>query len=312
VVSDATPASFAVAEAAWRNSARWRRRGRRALHFALHNPLAVLAALVLCGFVVVVIFAGQIAPFDPLRVSPLTKLRGPSSQHLLGTDSIGRDVLSRLIYGGRTSLRVAFTVVVLSTVIGTLIGLVSGYLGGLPDMLIQRVIDTIQAFPALILALFLISLFGRGSAGWEHPWRDVSLPITIVFIPGLVRVVRASVLAVKNADYITSAKTVGANSARVMFRHILPNVLAPILVVLSLNFGFAILIEATLGFLGYGTQEPNPSWGGMLAGDGRKFLDPHPYLVIAPAAVISLTVLAVNILGDTLRDALDPELRGRG
>jgi peptide/nickel transport system permease protein len=157
----------------------------------------------------------------------------------------------------------------------------------------------------------MISLFGRGNADLTHFWRDVSVPITIIFVPGFVRIVRASVFATKNADYITAANTVGANTLRILSRHILPNIGAPILVLVSLNFGFAILVEATLSFLGLGTQPPDPSWGAMLASDGRRFLNDHPHLVYGPALVISVTVLAVNILGDTIRDALDPELRNR-
>lgn len=311
-MASAQPAS--VLDETWGafpRTGKWTKRRRQSLRFALHNPLAVLAALVLVAAAVIVVFAAQLAPFDPNKANPLVRLQGPSSEHWFGTDAIGRDVMSRLIHGGRTSLRVAFTAVVASMVIGTIIGLVSGYWGGKADVLIQRVMETIQAFPALILAMFLVSLVGREKADIQHFWRDASLPITIIFIPGFVRVVRASVFATKNADYVAAANTIGAPAHRILVRHILPNISAPILVIVSLNFGFAILVEATLSFLGLGTQPPDPSWGAMLATDGRRFLNDHPHLVAGPAAVISLTVLAVNILGDTIRDVLDPELRNR-
>lgn len=301
----------------------WAKRRRKALRFALSNPIAIVAGILLFGITAMVLFADLFPSSvikDPYFASPIVRLKGPSSEHWFGTDSVGRDVFSRLVYGGQTSLGTAFSAVILAGAIGTFLGLVTGYFGGWVDAVVQRVIETVQAFPALILALLIISLVAKnektlnGLVGAPSALPDVSiatLPIIVIFIPSFTRIVRASVLGTKNADFVTAAQTIGATPARILGVHILPNVSAPILVLASLTFGTAILVEASLSFLGLGTQPPDPSWGAMLAGDGRRFLNDHPHLVVAPAGVISIVVLAVNLLGDTVRDALDPVLRNR-
>jgi peptide/nickel transport system permease protein len=266
------------------------------------------------GFIVVLvvlaaIFAPVVSPYDPYASNldenglPV-RLVGPSGSFPLGTDAIGRDVFSRIIYGSRVSLIVGLGAVTLGTFFGALIGLVSGYFVGKVDQVLQRVVDTLMAIPAIVLALAVITMLQPGLF-------NIILVIAIVIAPGTSRVVRGTVLSIKENVYIEAARSIGAGSGRIVFRHILPNVIAPIIVIASIWVGNAIVIEAALSFLGLGTPPPTPTWGGMLALEGRRHLENAPWLALAPGAAISIAVLAVNMLGDALRDVLDPRLRNR-
>lgn len=276
---------------------------RRLAAVVARDPVAATATVFLVMLVAAAVLAPLVAPYDPLAIDLRARMQGPSAGHWFGTDPVGRDVFSRLVYGARTTLRVAVLSVLLGTVLGTAAGLVSGYIGGKLDIILQRAVDVMLAFPPLIMATLVVTIFGRGET-------QTLAPLSVILLPRIVRVVRGSVLSVKQADYVLAVHVLGAGPGRILVWHVLPNILAPVFVLSSLAVGGVILAEASLSFLGLGTQPPNPSWGLMLATDGRKYLAEAPHLVVFPALVISLTVLALNILGDSLRDALDPKLRG--
>ena len=221
----------------------------------------------------------------------------------MGTDPLGRDVLSRIVYGARVSLVVGLASVLIGTLLGTVLGLVSGYWEGKLDQVIQRGVDTTMAIPGIVLALAVMSVLGQSLT-------NIILVIALVIAPGASRVVRGTVLAVKQHTFIDAAQALGASPGRIMARHVLPNVFAPILVIATVWLGNAIVIEAALSFLGLGTPPPTPTWGAMLSGEGRRNLETAPYLAIFPGVAISIVVLAFNMLGDALRDVLDPRLRG--
>jgi ABC-type dipeptide/oligopeptide/nickel transport system permease subunit len=226
----------------------------------------------------------------------------PTTAFPLGTDPLGRDVLSRIIYGSRVSLIVGFASVILGTALGTALGLLSGYLEGRVDYIIQRAVDTTMAIPGLVLALAIVSVLGQSLT-------NVVIVIALVIAPGASRVVRGTVLALKQQAFIDAALALGASPSRIIVRHVLPNVLAPVLVIATVWLGNAIVIEAALSFLGLGTPPPTPTWGAMLSGEGRRNLETAPYLAIFPGLAISVVVLAFNMLGDAIRDVLDPRLR---
>jgi peptide/nickel transport system permease protein len=245
--------------------------------------------------------ATLVAPFDPLAMQPAVRFQGPSLAHLFGTDEYGRDVLSRLIFGARISLEVGTISVGISLVIGAILGLVAGYYGRLIDMLLSRLMDILFAFPAILLAIALMAVLGSDI-------RNVMLAIGIVNVPIFMRVARASTLTVRNTPYVEAARGCGAGDVRLLSRHVLPNIAAPLIVQATLAFAWAIIAEAALSFLGLGTQPPTPSWGIMLS-KGREFMEQSPSAVIFSGAAISLAVLSLNILGDGLRDALDPRMK---
>jgi peptide/nickel transport system permease protein len=281
---------------------------RSAARFALlgqlwRNPLGLVSLVLIMIVIVMALFAPLIAPYDPLESHAIDRLQSPNSQYLLGTDQLGRDVLSRIIYGARISLLVGLISVGIATICGGFVGLTSGYFGGAPDMVVQRIVDAFQAFPGLILALALMSVFGSGVV-------QVTVAIAIVVAPYQSRVIRGATLAVKENAYMEAARALGANNLRLLLRHVLPNVTAPILILASTTLGLAILIEGSLSFLGLGTPPPTPSWGGMLTGSARAYMERVPTLSLFPGIAISLTVLAFNLFGDTLRDIWDPRLRG--
>jgi ABC-type dipeptide/oligopeptide/nickel transport system permease subunit len=259
--------------------------------------------------VVVAILAPVLAPYDPYQLNlnerglPI-RMQPPNAKFLCGTDPLGRDVLSRLVYGSRVSLLVGFASVAIGTLLGALLGLVSGYCEGRVDQAVQRAMDTIMAIPGIVLALAVVSVLGQSLT-------NIILVIGLVIAPGASRVVRGTVLSVKQSAFVDAAYAVGASPWRLVLRHILPNVLAPILVIATVWLGNAIVIEAALSFLGLGTPPPTPTWGGMLSGEGRRNLETAPYLAIFPGLAISVVVLAFNMLGDALRDLLDPQLRRR-
>ncbi len=269
------------------------------------NPLGVASAGIIVLLALTATFADVVAPYDPLAPHPEIRLSAPSRAHPFGTDDIGRDVLSRVIYGSRISLWVGLLAVGIGTIVGMLIGLVSGYWEGRLDMMLQRVMDAVQAIPGLLLALAIVSVLRPSTT-------NAMIAIAIVIIPGNSRIVRGAVLSAKQNRYVEAAQAMGCRHLRIIVRHILPNVTAPILIIASIWFGNAILIEASLSFLGVGTQPPEPSWGLMLSTTGRAFFEQAPWLAVFPGLAISLAVLGFNLFGDTLRDAWDPKLRRSG
>ncbi|NLY56758.1 MAG: ABC transporter permease [Firmicutes bacterium] len=260
-----------------------------------------------CGLILVVsvlitaIFAPQLAPSDPYAINLLKRLAPPSGEELLGRDDFGRDILSRIIYGSRVSLLVGIASTLVALTIGVPLGLVAGYYGGRLDNLIMRFLDIMMAFPSILLALTLVAAFGASMV-------SIILAIGVVSVPKYARITRSSTLSVKSMEYIEAAKMLGASTFRVLFVHILPNCLAPIIVYATMGMASAILTEAGLSFLGMGAQPPTPSWGGMLA-NGREFLRTAPHIATFPGLAIMLTVLGFNLLGDGLRDVLDPRLK---
>ena len=277
--------------------------------FARRKPLGAVSAVIVCGLVAVAVLAPVLAPRDPYafnlddRGLPV-RMQAPSATFWLGTDPLGRDVLSRIVYGARVSLIVGFASVLLGTLVGTTLGLVSGYWEGGLDHVIQRGVDTAMAIPGIVIALAVMAVLGQSLT-------NIILVIALVIAPGASRVVRGTVLAIKQQTFIDAAHASGASPARIVLRHVLPNVFAPILVIATVWLGNAIVIEAALSFLGLGTPPPTPTWGGMLSGEGRRNLETAPYLAIFPGLAISIVVLAFNMLGDALRDLLDPRLRNR-
>ena len=266
------------------------------------KPLGAASAALLVILVLAAIFADVLAPYDPLATAPETRLSAPSRAHPFGTDDIGRDVLSRVIHGSRISLWVGLLAVGIGTAAGMFIGLLCGYCEGRLDLIMQRLMDAIQAIPGLVLALAIVSVLKPSTT-------NAMLAIAIVIIPGNSRIVRGAVLSAKQNRYVEAAQAIGCRHPRIIGSHILPNVTAPILIIASIWLGNAILIEATLSFLGVGTQPPTPSWGLMLSSTGRAFMEQAPWLAIFPGLAISLAVLGFNLFGDTLRDAWDPKLR---
>jgi len=267
------------------------------------KPLGMASAALLLLLVLTAIFANLLAPYDPLLAQPEIRLAAPSWAHPFGTDDIGRDVLSRVIFGSRISLWVGLLAVGIGTLVGTIIGLVSGYWEGRLDLVLQRLVDAVMTIPGLILALAIVSVLKPNTT-------NAMLAIAVVIIPGNARIVRGAVLAAKQNRFVEAAQAIGCRDYRIIVTHILPNVTAPILIIASIWFGNAILIEAALSFLGVGTQPPTPSWGLMLSSTGRAFMEQAPWLAIFPGLAISLSVFGFNLFGDTLRDAWDPRLRG--
>ncbi len=274
----------------------------------LRARLAGVGLVLILLFALSALVAGRLAPYDPNHQEVDQALQGPSLAHWLGTDDLGRDILSRVMYGGQVSLQVGVISVALALVLGTLLGLVAGYWSNsLLDQVIMRTMDGLLAFPALILALAIIAALGPSQAG-EFP--KAVWAIAIVGIPVYARLTHGQVLSVREQEYVTAARTVGATHWRIMRRHILPNVIAPLIVQSSLGVATAILVEAALSFLGLGVQPPTPSWGAMLDA-GRGYLDTDPWMVIGPGVAIFLAVLGFNFVGDGIRDVLDPRLRNR-
>ena len=278
------------------------RRGRALLATLRRKPLGFLSAGLIVVLVLTAIFADVLAPYDPLATQPEIRLAAPSWAHPFGTDDIGRDVLSRVIYGARISLWVGLLAVGIGTLAGMIIGLICGYCEGRVDLVFQRVMDAVQAIPGLVLALAIVSVLRPNTT-------NAMLAIAMVIVPGNSRIVRGAVLSAKQNRYVEAAQAIGCRHPRIILGHILPNVTAPILIIASIWFGNAILIEASLSFLGVGTQPPEPSWGLMLSSTGRAFMEQAPWLAIFPGFAISLAVLGFNLFGDTLRDAWDPKLR---
>jgi peptide/nickel transport system permease protein len=280
-----------------------RRVGGALAAFARRSPLSAFWGIVAAAIVLLAVAAPLVAPYDPLMANFRQMSRAPSELHPFGTDQVGRDVLSRVIHGSRASLTVAFAAVLLGTTFGALWGLACGFFGGRFDILSQRVIEFMQSFPDLILAMAIAMALGAGM--WT-----VIVAIAITRIPFGGRVIRSVVLSVREMPFVEAARGLGASNRRLMFRHILPQCVAPYLILATTHLGVAIIIEASLGFLGVGIPPPTPTWGNMLADSLNAGLVPPWWLVLFPGLAITLTVLAFNLLGDGIRDMLDPRLRG--
>lgn len=265
------------------------------------NRAAVVGAVVVAIIILVAVLAPLIAPFDPEAINLRARMKPPSAEHLFGTDELGRDILSRVIWGARPSLMVGFVSVAIATVIGTLFGLLSGYLGEAVDAVIMRVMDIVLSFPLLLLALVILSLFGQSL------W-NIMLAVAIASVPQYARVVRASVLSVKRLEYVEAVSSLGAGHGRILLRHILVNVLAPLIVLATVRVAAAITIEAALSFLGFG--DPSAATWGNIVATGRPYLTNAPWIATLGGLAISVTVLGLNLLGDGLRDAMDPRLKG--
>ena len=272
-------------------------------YFARRSPMSAFWGVIAATILVIAIAAPIIAPYEPLRSNFRVMTKPPSEQHIFGTDQIGRDTLSRVIHGSRASLTVAFSAVLFGTTVGAFWGLASGYLGGRFDIYSQRILEFLQSFPDLILAMAIAMALGAGTG-------TVIIAIAITRIPFGGRVIRAVVLSVKEMQFVESARSLGASSLRIMARHILPQCIAPYLILATTHLGVAIIIEASLGFLGVGIPPPTPTWGNMLSDALNAGLVPPWWLVLFPGLAITLTVLAFNLLGDGIRDMLDPRLRG--
>jgi len=266
----------------------------------LRNWSGLVGLVLVSGYVFVALFAGFLAPYPPNAQHAVDRLQPPSSTYLLGTDEFGRDILSRVIFGAQNSLKVALSSVAIATLLGGALGMGAGYLGGAADNVTMRVVDLLFAFPAILLALFISAVLGPGE-------RNTIIAISIVYLPIFARVTRASVLNVKDSDYVDAARSMGARDSRIIRWHILPNALAPIIVQISLALSWAILTEASLSFLGLGVVPPAPSWGAMLS-EGRVLMELAPWTVFMPGVAIVVAILGFNLLGDGLRDVLDPKL----
>ncbi|CAA9570680.1 MAG: Dipeptide transport system permease protein DppC [uncultured Thermomicrobiales bacterium] len=271
---------------------------------ASQNRAGSLAALVLMVLATVAILAPWIAPQDAATMSPLNRLRGPGEGGLLGGDLFGRDVLSRVLYGARISLLVGISSVIVSAVIGTALGLMAGFLGGWAEYVTMRVMDVLFAFPAVLLAILVVAVFEPGFV-------SIIVAISVVYMPIFARVVRGSTLTLKHVEYVQAAVTSGASTSRVILRHLLPNVTAPILVQLTLSLSGAIILEAALSFLGLGAVPPTPSLGSMLS-ENRVYMELAPWTIIYPGVTLALLVFGINLVGDAVRDLIDPRLRTQG
>jgi peptide/nickel transport system permease protein len=272
--------------------------------FIVRKPLGALGAALVLLLVLIALAAPWTAPYPYDEGNSAERLQGPSLAHPFGTDANGRDMLSRIIYGARISVTIGFGAVAISTLLAVTVGVMSGYFGGWVDLLVQRLVDIWISFPALVLLISLVSMFKQIDI-WI-----ITAALGVLLAPGTSRVVRSAVLSVRHLPYIESASCIGAGHLHVVLKYILPNVFAPIIVLATVQLGTAILAESTLSFLGYGVPPPYPAWGGMLSGTGRSFMLQSPWLSIWPGLAISLAVFGFNMLGDALRDELDPRLRG--
>ena len=268
------------------------------------QPLGAAGAFIVIIMVFLAVFANLVAPFDPVVNDYGSMHIPPDGTHWLGTDQFGRDVLSRLIYGARTALVVGFVSAFIGATAGLVLGVSSAYFGGLFDLIFQRVMDVFMAFPLIILALAVVSIFGTGV-------ENLIIAITIPFIPRCARVVRSSALSIREIPYVDAARALGFSHRRIILRHMVPNVMAPYLIMITAFVGQAILLEASLTFLGLGVQEPIPAWGLMLQGGAEEYAESAPWMAIFPGLAISLAVFGFNLFGDALRDVLDPKLRSQ-
>jgi len=270
--------------------------------FARERPLGAIGAVIILVMILAALLAGWIAPFDPLTTDYAAMLQAPSWSHWFGTDSFGRDVFTRILYGSRTALWIGFASSLSGATLGAIIGVASAYFGGRIDLILQRFMDLLLSFPLIILALVVVALLGTGTI-------NVILAIMVPMVPRCALVVRSSALALREMPFVEAARALGFGPLHIIRRHMLPNVMAPYLIMLTAFLGQAILLEASLSFLGLGVAEPEPAWGLMLRGAAVDFAERAPWMAIYPGIAISLSVFAFNLFGDSLRDALDPKLR---
>ncbi|MCG9129116.1 ABC transporter permease [Candidatus Poribacteria bacterium] len=273
---------------------------QRIVRKLIRHPSATIGASIILFFIIVAILAPLIATHDPMKTNVVMRLKGFSGEHYLGTDGIGRDIFSRIVYGSRISLKVGFIAMTFSLGFGTLFGAIAGYYGGWLDNLIMRVMDMMLAMPSILLAMVIVTILGQSLT-------NAIIAVSIVYIPQYARILRASVLKVRELDYVTAAKVIGASDTRILLTTVLPNCIAPLIVQATLGIGAAILDAAGLSFLGLGAEVGVPEWGAML-NENTKFIRKAPLAVTAPGIAIFLIVLGFNLLGDALRDALDPQI----
>ena len=267
------------------------------------KPLGAFGFVVCVIFLFCGVFADVLAPYGYNQISPLNRLKPPSAQFWLGTDNLGRDMLSRCLYGAQISVIIGLSAAALATVVSVFIGIVSGYLGGKIDMIMQRFVDAWMSFPDLIILIVVVSVVGPGMG-------PVIVILGLLYGIGGSRIIRGAVLSVRENAYVHAAQSTGASLPRILWRHILPNVMAPVIVLFTTRVGAVILAESGLAFLGLGVPPPAPTWGGMLSGSGRSFMYLAPWLALAPGLCITIVVYAINVFGDALRDLLDPRMRG--
>ena len=270
--------------------------------FARRDPLGAVGALIVLAFILTAVFASVMAPIDPTTTNARASLAKPGGVHLLGADFMGRDMYSRIVHGARISLAVGVGAMSLGCILGISIGLMSGYIGGWFDLATQRVMDIMQSLPLLVMAIVMAASLGPSL-------RNTIIAIAIPLVPSVARVVRSSTLSLREQPFVEAARAVGMGEFRIAVRHVLPNTLAPLIVLATAQLGSAILTEASLSFLGLGIPEPHPSWGRMLSESAAEYVRSAPWLVIFPGLAISLTVFGTNLLGDALRDILDPRER---
>lgn len=286
----------------WRRSRLWSARAREGLGAVLGRPGGIVGCVIVTGLFVLAIAGPALAPYSPTAIDVPARLQGPSWQHLLGTDQLGRDLLSRLIYGTRIELEVAVPAIAIALVGGLILGLLGGYLGGLVDNVVILLTDTFQSFPAIVLALALLTVLGSSL-------RNLIIVIAITFSPNYARTSRALVLSVKQNQYIAAERALGAGRLRIMLRHVLPNIIAPLFILLAMDTPSAITAEAGLSFLGLGVPPPNPSWGSILS-DGFNTIFQAPWAVLFSALALGIATVGFLAFGETLRDVLDPRLKG--
>jgi ABC-type dipeptide/oligopeptide/nickel transport system permease subunit len=275
---------------------------KRFLRVFLGRGVVVFGVLVILAYIVIAIFAPLIAPYKPNEPDLDAALKSPSASHWLGTDALGRDTLSRIIHGTRTALIIGLVVVSVACVVGVILGTLAGYYGGWTHNIVMRFIDALMSFPMIVLALVIAALLGSGM-------KNVIIALSVAMMPGYARLMCGQVLSVKENDYIIASRSIGAPNLRIMLRHIMPNCLSPIMVLMTMMLGSVVLAEASLSFLGIGIAPPMPSWGSMI-NDAKQYLLKLPILSFAPGIALMLLVFAFNMVGDGLRDALDPRLRG--
>lgn len=289
----------AASKAASRPNACWRFLSK----LFREKRLGAIGAVVAVVFLFVGLFADVLAPYGMNEVNMGARLQAPSWAHPFGTDNLGRDLLSRCMYGAQISVIIGLTVAAISTVISALIGIISGYFGGKVDLVIQRFVDAWMSFPGLVVLIVVASVFGAGIT-------QIIFTLGLLIGIGGSRIVRSAVVSVREDMYIHAAKSIGASAPRILWRHVLPNVIPPLIVLFTSSVGTAILAESGLSFLGLGVPPPHPTWGGMLSGNGRTYMLQGPWLALAPGICLTLVVYAINVFGDALRDMLDPRMRG--
>jgi len=278
--------------------------GARASEMARKNPLGAMGGFLVLLMIVLAVFANYLTPFDPESNSFEHMLVPPGTEFWLGTDQFGRDLWTRIVYGARTALFVGFVAAFVGAFAGLVLGVGSAYFGGKIDLIFQRIMDVFMAFPLIIMALAVVSIFGTGT-------QNVIIAITIPFIPRCARVVRSNALAIREIPYVDAARAMGFSHIRIILRHMAPNVMAPFLIMLTAFVGQAILLEASLSYLGLGVQEPTPAWGLMLQGGAEEYAESAPWVAVFPGLAITLAVFGFNLFGDAVRDTLDPRLRSQ-